>query len=385
MTVAPELDTEYAPTTDGEIAVINLESGRRRSWTRFWQNPLRDNTAETVIEYEQLTGQIIGDLSALDRLELLAAHLAQVDGGSTRTALIQARVASITHRFSDARCHLADAVRLGAPQSETCHLTLNIEQACGINVDGVLDQRRAIAERSGRLDDLVPFGALLADLREFVEADDVYRRALRAYRDVSPFPVAWVCFQLGLLWGELVPEAQISHAAEWYRRAIDCLSSYTKARVHLAEIYLTLGRASDAEALLMSAVSSGDPEVHWRLADVMASQGRLMAAEEQMQVAKSGFEMVLARHLLAFADHGAEFYAGSGDARRALELTRINVANRPTLRAFEQARGIAVCVGNAEAEAEFIAGAHRRWGATAGFRSSSLWEYCLKKREGMVV
>ena len=53
-------------------------------------------------------------------------------------------------------------------------------------------------------------GALLADLREFTDADRIYRQALRGYRDVSPFPVAWVCFQLGVLWGELVPEPQIA-------------------------------------------------------------------------------------------------------------------------------------------------------------------------------
>jgi hypothetical protein len=47
-------------------------------------------------------------------------------------------------------------------------------------------------------------------------------------------------------------------------------------------------------------------------------------------------------HLLAFADHAAEFYAGSGnDRRRALELARANAANRPTLRAITQAQAIA--------------------------------------------
>ena len=63
--------------------------------------------------------------------------------------------------------------------------------------------------------------ALYADLREFEEADRIYQRALREYHDMSPFAVAWVCFQLGVLWGELVPEAQSARAAIWYREAID--------------------------------------------------------------------------------------------------------------------------------------------------------------------
>ena len=49
---------------------------------------------------------------------------------------------------------------------------------------------------------------------EFDDADETYRQALRGYQDVSPFPVAWVCFQLGMLWGELVPEPQLARAEQ---------------------------------------------------------------------------------------------------------------------------------------------------------------------------
>ena len=93
----------------------------------------------------------------------------------------------------------------------------------------------------------------------------------------------------------------------------------------------------------MPALSSRDPEVRWRLADVLIAQERFEEAETQLDAARSGFEELLERHLLAFADHAAEFYAGSGnDCRRALELARANVANRPTRRAVKQAHAIAV-------------------------------------------
>jgi len=82
---------------------------------------------------------------------------------------------------------------------------------------------------------------------------------------VSPFPVAWICFQLGVLWGELVPEPQLARAENWYRKAIVSLPRYVKARVHLAEIHLRGGRVSDAEATLNPAIASGDPEARWRL------------------------------------------------------------------------------------------------------------------------
>jgi hypothetical protein len=206
----------------------------------------------------------------------------------------------------------------------------------------VLAARRRIATASGRLEDLVPLGALLADLERFVEADAVYRQAYSSFDDVSPFPLAWVCFQLGMLWGELVPAPDFDLAAHWSRRAIAYLPGYVKARVHLAEIYASQDQTGDAEALLVPALSSRDPEVRWRLADVLMARGRFEEGERQIDAARLGFEELLGKQLLAFADHAAEFYAGSGnDPRRALELANANVANRPTRRALEQARAIA--------------------------------------------
>ena len=79
-----------------------------------------------------------------------------------------------------------------------------------------------------------------------------------------------------------------------------------------------------------------------RFADVLAAQERSDEAGTQLASARLGFEELLEKHPLAFADHAAEFYAGSGnDCRRALTLARMNVANRPTRRAVKQADAIA--------------------------------------------
>jgi tetratricopeptide (TPR) repeat protein len=132
-------------------------------------------------------------------------------------------------------------------------------------------------------------------------------------------------------------------AALWYRRAIAYVPGYVKARVHLAEIYASQDETGEAETLLRPALSSRDPEVRWRLADVLTAQRRFEEAATQLDAARVGFNQLLRRHFLAFADHAAEFYAGSGDdCRRALELARANVANRPTRRAMKQAHAIAV-------------------------------------------
>jgi hypothetical protein len=346
MIAAPELELAYT-LTDGAIAVNNLESARQRAWSRFWQEPLRAGIAEYIVEQEQLALQFLGELGALDRLETLVNHLDRVDPDSPRTSLVHAKVASTAHRFAEAKKYLERIVDCGKFAEAAYRLSLSIDHACGSDLETVLAARHSMVAKSKRLEDLVPLAALHADLGRFDAAGRIYQQALREYRDTSPFAVAWVCFQLGVLWGELVPEAQSSRAEYWYQKAIEYLPCYVKARVHLAEICLGSGRETEAEALLLAAIPSGDPEVNWRLADAFDKMGRFAEAEVQMQTSRSGFEALLEKHLLAFADHGAEFYSGSGnDARRAFELASINLANRPTPRAVELARKTATGAGS---------------------------------------
>ncbi len=342
MSAIADLDDRCPSATDGEIAAINLESARRRAWSRFAQDPGRPGVAEEIVDHERLAAQFLGDLEALDRLEALATEFARVDD-SYRSALVSAEVASTVHRFCAARVQLARAARMGGPSEAIERHLLAIDQACGVDLETVLATRRRIAAASSRLEDLVPLGAVLADLEQFAEADAVYRQAFDSYRDLSPFALAWASFQLGMLWGELVPTPDRDLAALWYRRALGYLPRYVKARVHLAEIYASQDRTGDAETLLRPALPSGDPEVRWRLADVMLAQQRLEEATTHLDAARRGYDELLGRHLLAFADHAAEFYADSGnDCLRALELARTNAANRPTRRALEQADAIAV-------------------------------------------
>ena len=329
-------DVECIAATAGDIAAINLESARQRAWNRFWRAPGQPGIAELIVEQEQLTAQFIGDLVAFDRLEMLVHELRQAEPESARTALIAAQVACSLHRFAEAREDLVQASARGAPTDATDRLSLTIDQATGTNLSAVLAARRERAMRPGHWEERIPLGALLADLGEFDEADRTYVEALRTYPDVSPFAPAWASFQLGVLWGETIPALDAERAAKWYRTAIDYLPGYVKARVHLAEIYLDAGRLHDATALLAPALESGDPEVSWRLADIAHAAGDDREAALHLAAARSGFKALLARHPLAFADHGAEFYAGSGnDLTRAIELTAVNLANRPTMRAFE--------------------------------------------------
>lgn len=370
-----EPDFAIAPlqATNGVIAANNLRSTLAQSWNRFWQAPLRPGIAEGLIEQEQLNAQFLGDLSAYDRLEQLTGHLVRQDPDSARTALIEAQVAASTHRFAYARECLARAMQRGSPSPAADRLAMSIDQACGVSLEALMQRRLRLAAESGRLEDWVPLGSLLTDLGDCEEAERAYCRALGAYSDVSPFAVAWVCFLVGVLWGERVPEPQLARAGRWYAKAIEYLPEYVKARVHLAEIRSAEGQCAQARALLTPALASADPEVSWRLSDVALAEGKFLEAHALSDAARRGFEVLMTRHPLAFADHAAEFYAGSGDdPRRAFELTAMDLSNRPTLRAFESAHEAATGAGEALEATAILAAARQRWGSTLAFRQSAL-------------
>jgi tetratricopeptide (TPR) repeat protein len=355
---------DFPDATDGRIAILNLESARHQAWSRFWQAPERPGIAEHIFEQEKLVAQFLGDFRAFERLQGLVTQLTRNEPDAARTSLMAAQLASTVHQFVDAREWLKRAAIQGADREAISRVHLSIDQATASGLDLVLEARRSAVARSQSLEDLVPLAALLADLQRFEEANDIYLRALVSYRDVSPFALALVCFQLGALWGELIPEPELEQAASWYERAICYLPCYVRARVHLAEIYASTDRAEEAERLLRPVIEMGDPEVSWRLADILTATGRLLEAETYLRTAHSGFEALLDKFPLAFADHGAEFYFGSGNDRsRAFKLARINFQNRPTIQAFEQAHIIAVGVGDLGSAAEILAMATQRCGS----------------------
>jgi hypothetical protein len=364
---------ELPAATDGDLAIRNHESFLDRCWYVLRRWPDRRGTAQQILDEEHRRIHFMGDASALDRLATLSSEVQSRWPLCPDTHLIAAQVASLLHQFVEARVHLTEAAARGAPEEASSRIRLAIDQALGENWPAVLAERQEIAEATGALQDLVPLGAMLADIGEYEEADRTYLRAIRQYRDLSPFALAWVCFQMGVLWGETVPEPDRGRAAHWYRQAIAYLPAYARARVHIAEMHLDDGEEDAAETLLLPVVGSSDPEVRWRLAQAMAAQGGAEEGELQREAARAAFEALLARYELAFADHAAEFYLSSGaNLRRAYDLALLNLANRPTLRAFELAHVAAKAACDDRLIAELLVRARGQWGVTKAFAYSPL-------------
>jgi tetratricopeptide (TPR) repeat protein len=349
--------------TDGELFTINLKSSLAHKWFLFQNHPERSGVLDSILDGESNMVQFFGDYTALDRLEKLANTLLISQPDVASSHMLAAQVNSARHCFLQANENLTQAKILGANAQEILRIQLSIEQALGNNLESVLVQRQSLVKQSRTLENLVPLAALLADLGQYDDAHDTYLEALRSSTGLSPLGAAWACFQIGVLWGELHPEPDLEQAAYWYTNAVNYLPGYTHAAVHLAEIHLDNHKFDDCLRLLSTVLHTGDPEVRWRLSDLLAKQGYLSAATAEKEIARSMYEDLLSRHELAFADHAAEFYLGSGaQPERALELSLANFNNRSTKRAYSIALEAAQATGQQDIALKLSRDVGAKWG-----------------------
>ena len=109
----------------------------------------------------------------------------------------------------------------------------------------------------------------------------------------------------------------------------------------------------------------------------------LTRRHQQLEAARSGFERLLEKHLLAFADHGAEFYAGSGSDPSARTGTRANQSRRIAQHSvhFSKAHAIALEAGETDTATELLARATKRWEIHAIFPIFAVCKRLLETRE----
>ena len=103
----------------------------------------------------------------------------------------------------------------------------------------------------------------------------------------------------------------------------------------MAEIEALSGHTQSAIDRLGSVVqTSNEPEAIALLGVLHLRRGESTRGTREIAEARRLYELLLARNLLAFADHGAEFYLGPGaDPERAWVLAEQNLSNRQTARA----------------------------------------------------
>jgi tetratricopeptide (TPR) repeat protein len=165
-------------------------------------------------------------------------------------------------------------------------------------------------------------------------AQHFYLDSLRSYRGVSPFPLALLDFQLGLMW---MRQDRLNEARTCFRAAVRRVPAYAAAQGHLAEVDADLGETEAAIGRLIPlASSSDDPDYAAQLARILGGIGRGEESIAWHRIAASRYDELTTDHPAAFADHAAEFWLGAGnDPPKALRLAEFNLRVRQTHRAYD--------------------------------------------------
>ncbi|MEZ4371365.1 MAG: tetratricopeptide repeat protein [Polyangiaceae bacterium] len=321
--------------TPGDIAVGNMNSqidGRAKILSKGENLQL---SATQVGAYLSRT-QYLGTYADFDLAEKLVKQAMQKHAKDPAVLLMKASVDGALHRFDEALKILDEALKAGAAEDKVKKQRETIWMARGEHLDEILPARKATAEKYPGYATLTALAVAQMTAGEFEAADKSFIEAVRKYRDVSPFPVAWVSFQRGVMWAEYAGKPE--KALPLYREAVALLPQYVVANVHLAELEREAGNTDEAKKLLLSVLKpDGDPEPASVLAELLKDSAPEEAAKYTAQ-AKAGYESLLKRYPLAFSDHACEFYLGPGaDPKRAQALAEQNLKNRATERAFSLA------------------------------------------------
>jgi len=333
-------------TTDASIAMQNMGVQIAVLNRQATQGTLTVAQRAALAELLSARGQYTGSIADRERALAMGEALAREFPADPIALVARARGRAAFHQFSDALTDLDAAAVAGAPAATVENMRAGVLQALG-HYDEALVVRREKAERYPNADTLGALASLEAERGEVDSAERLFAAARHEYRDVSPFPLAWLLFDEGAM---RMRHGDLEGARALFAAAHRRLPDFAAAQCHLAEVEAALGRPDRAVALLEPlATTSDDPDAAAQLARILMTTGRRAAAARWRAVAAARYEELLARYPDAYADHGAEFYLTAGeDPARALAWAQHNLAVRRTPRAYELLLASALAAGQAE-------------------------------------
>ena len=333
------------PTTDGAIAMGNLDAQLAGAERRAaMKPPLAQGAMQGLVGYLATRGAILGRIADVERAAEIAERLVKLypDGPGY---LLRASMRASFHRFEEALADLAEAQKRGVNRYALDEQRASVLQALGRTDEALALGRQRPAGLLPTLGPMVAEATLHADRGELDEAEKLFVEAQYHYRDVSPFPIAWLYLQQGLMWQR---EGQLGRARALFAEAHERLPMHAAVASHLATVEAATGARDRAIALLAPIVAQADdPEYAGQLAQLYRDGGRAAEAEKLRGDAAKRFGELLARHPAAYADHAARFWlAVGGDAKKALALAQMNLAARKTSDAHELLLEAALAAGD---------------------------------------
>ncbi len=325
------------PLTDGAIALLNLGAQIDALEPQVRLGRATVEVRVGLVELISLRGLIIGRIADYESAEEIADQLVRDAPSDARALVARARTRAVFHRFNDALTDLDRAERLSSTAPKTLEAeTANSERAGIFQALGHYDEALALrdeaVQRRASFENLAAMVGLHAERGEIDAAERQYAQSRSHYRGVSPFPLALLDFQMGLMW---MDENRLDDARRSFEAARRRVPAYAQAQGHLAEVEAQLGEIDSAVARLRSlAVSSDDPDYAAQLARILGETGREGESWHWRGGAAARYDELIASHPEAFADHAAEFWLAAGaDPDKALLLAKMNLEVRNTPRA----------------------------------------------------
>lgn len=331
------------PTTDGDLAIGNLESLIAGSEHVLAANPHTPTQLAALAGFLVARAQVLGRLGDYDRAEQVAEQLVREAPADGESYLIRASVRASLHRFRDALADLARAQRRGLDDDRVVVQRAIIDQAVG-RLGQALAARSRIAKEYPILKNLGAEASVRADRGEVEQAEQLFLSAQDHFRDVNPLPLAGLYLQQGLMWQR---EGRLAYARSLFEEAHARLPRYATATSHLAGVLAMTGERARAIELLRPLVeASDDPEYAGQLSELLGEAGRSAEAEPLRVRAAARYDELLAKHPEAFCEQAARFWLGpGGNAKSALALARRNLSNRPSADAYQLVIDAALATG----------------------------------------
>lgn len=343
-------------TTSHEIAIGNLDAR-----IRGLESALAKGQSPVV--REKLCDELLSRASFLGRSEDLARAVELAEGleGSPdkgASLVLRARARSAVHRFDEAMKDLDEAEKLGAPRIQETRAS--ILEGKGL-YEEALAIYQALSAKAPNSVYLALEGGLLGKMSKLEEGQQRFEKAIASFRSASPFSAAWIYYE----WGAMYERAgDLGKAKERYALALDRLPQHAHAAAHLA----ILVPPSEGIALLERVLErSDDPEYRGQLGR-LKNLVKAGSGDADIEEAKKGFDRVMAKLPLAYADHAGWFWLDAAkDPKKAAEIARQNLGARKTPEAYVLALVAFAAAGDTKAQCETAAEADK-----VRFKSPSL-------------
>ena len=332
-TLAGLSGTAELPATNGTIALLNLDAQIDGLESDVGVERWTVEGRIGFIELITLRGLILGRVADYERAGEVAEQLARDATTEGAAFFARARTRAVFHRFADALADIDIAEQLSLDADAANSERAAIFQAIG-RYDEALSILEDAARRRTNFENIAALAGLAAERGEIEAAQLLYSQSLSHYRGVSPFPLALLDFQLGLMW---MNGGQLDHARASFAAARLLVPAYAPAEGHLAEVEAELGDVEAAIARLYPLASvSDDPDFAAQLARILGDAGHAEESRDWCEVAAARYDELISHHPEAFADHAAEFWLAAGaDPTKALPLARLNFELRKTPRAYD--------------------------------------------------